>query len=58
MKYLGVPISSVSLKNSDWDFVDGRMINKLDAWVGNSSLLVARRFLLMLVCHLFFIILC
>jgi hypothetical protein len=36
MKYLGVPISFVSLKNSDWDFVDGRMINKLDAWVGNS----------------------
>jgi hypothetical protein len=31
MKYLGVPISSLSLKNSDWDFVDGRMINKLDA---------------------------
>jgi hypothetical protein len=33
MKYLGVPISSTSLKNSDWDFLDPKMIKKLDAWV-------------------------
>jgi hypothetical protein len=37
MKYLGVPISSTSLKNSDWDFLDPKMIKKLDAWVGDST---------------------
>ena len=31
MKYLGVIISSTALKNSDWDFLDGKMIKKLDA---------------------------
>jgi hypothetical protein len=36
MKYLGVPISSVALKTSDWDYVDGKLVKKLDTWVGNS----------------------
>lgn len=36
IKYLGVPISFSSLKNSDWDFLDAKMLKSLDAWSGNS----------------------
>jgi hypothetical protein len=36
MKYLGVPVSYATLRNSDSDFLDTKSIKKLDAWVGNS----------------------
>jgi hypothetical protein len=31
-----------NLKNADWDFLDVKMINKLDAWISNSTILCAR----------------
>jgi hypothetical protein len=36
MKYLGVPILTVALKNSHLDFIDAKLERKLDAWVSNS----------------------
>jgi hypothetical protein len=37
LKYLGVPVTFSTLKNIDWDFVDAKMVKKLDAWVGDSA---------------------
>jgi hypothetical protein len=36
MKYLGVPVSYATLRNSDWDFLDTKSVKKFDAWFGNS----------------------
>lgn len=37
IKYLGAPVSFAALKTCDLDFLEARMIRKLDAWVGNSA---------------------
>jgi hypothetical protein len=37
MKYLGMPLTFVELKNVDWDFLDTKMLKKLDSWVGDSA---------------------
>jgi hypothetical protein len=37
LKYLGVPVSSGVLKNSDCDFIDAKLVKKLDAWIGIST---------------------
>lgn len=37
MKYLGVPISYATLKNSDWDFVDSKCIKKLASWICDNA---------------------
>jgi hypothetical protein len=46
MKYLGVPISSVALKTSDWDYVDDKLVRKLDAWIGNNASSGAKKVLI------------
>lgn len=37
MKCLGVPVSFSCLKACDLNFLEARMIKKLDAWIGNSA---------------------
>jgi hypothetical protein len=37
MKYLGMPVSYRSLRNSDLDFIDGKFVKKLDAWKGGAA---------------------
>ena len=37
MKYIGVPVTFANLKAIDWDFLDAKMLKKLDAWIGNSA---------------------
>jgi hypothetical protein len=37
MKYLGVPVTFSQLKNVDWDFLDAKMLKKLDAWVCDAA---------------------
>lgn len=37
MKYLGVPVTFSNLKNVDWDFLDAKIIKKLDNWVCDST---------------------
>lgn len=34
---LGVSVAFSMLQNVDWDFLDARLIKKLDAWIGNST---------------------
>ena len=46
MKYLGVPVTYSTLKNADLDFLDGKMIKKLDAWVAYAASSGARLTLL------------
>ncbi|XP_048552830.1 uncharacterized protein LOC125533101 [Triticum urartu] len=46
MKYLGVPVTYSALKNADLDFLDGKMIKKLDAWVAYAACFGARLTLL------------
>jgi hypothetical protein len=46
MKYSGVPISSVALNTSDWDYVDDKLIRKFDAWIGNVASSGAKFFLI------------
>lgn len=37
MKYLGMPVTFANLKNIDWDFLDAKMLKKLDSWIGDSA---------------------
>ena len=37
MKYLGVPVSYSSLRNSDWEFVAIRYLKCCNSWIGNAS---------------------
>jgi hypothetical protein len=37
MKYLGVPVTFLNLKNVDWDFLDAKLLKKLDNWVCGSA---------------------
>ena len=37
MKYLGVPVTFTNLKTIDWDFLDGKMLKKLDSWISDSA---------------------
>jgi hypothetical protein len=46
MKYLGVPVTFSNLKTIDWDFLDAKLIKKLDAWVCDSASSGARLTLL------------
>jgi hypothetical protein len=58
MMYLGVPVSYTSLKTSDWDFLDMKMIEKLDAGRVTLCLLGAELFFWMLVYVVFLLIIC
>jgi hypothetical protein len=58
MMYLGVPVSYTSLKTSDWDFLDMKMIEKLDAGRVTLCLLGAELFFWMLVYVVFILIIC
>jgi hypothetical protein len=31
MKYMGMPVTFSNLKNIDWDFLDAKMLKKLDS---------------------------
>src|SRR4051812_40509279 len=37
MRYIGMHVTFANLKNVDWDFLDARMLNKLDSWIGDSA---------------------
>jgi hypothetical protein len=37
MKYLGVPVTFSHLKIIDWDFLDAKLIKKLEAWICDSA---------------------
>jgi hypothetical protein len=37
MKYLGVHVTSASLRAGDLSFLEARLIKNLDAWIGNSA---------------------
>lgn len=38
LKYLGMPVSFTTLKNSDWEFIIGKYLKIFDAWVGNAAI--------------------
>jgi hypothetical protein len=46
MKYLGMPVTFAKLKRVDWDFLDAKMLKKLDSWIGDSATLGGRLILL------------
>jgi hypothetical protein len=46
LKYLGVPVTFSKLKNINWDFLEAKLITKLDAWVCDSASSFARLTLL------------
>lgn len=46
LKYLGMPVSFTTLKNSDWEFLVGKYLKRFDAWVGNAASLGGRHTLL------------
>ena len=35
MKYLGVPVSYSSLRNSDWEYIAIQYLKCCDSWIGN-----------------------
>ena len=37
MRYLGMPVTFANLKSIDWDFLDAKMLKKLDSWVGDAA---------------------
>ena len=37
MKYLGVPVSFKTLKNSELEYIDAKFVKKLDAWIGDTA---------------------
>lgn len=37
IKYLGMPVSYTSLKNSDWEFIVDRYMKWFEAWIGNAA---------------------
>jgi hypothetical protein len=37
MKYLGMPVTFANIKSVDWDFLDAKMLKKLDSWIGDSA---------------------
>ena len=37
MNYLGVPVPFTNLKVIDWDFLDAKMLKKLDSWISDSA---------------------
>jgi hypothetical protein len=37
MKYLGMPITFDNLKKIDWNFLDAKMMKKLNSWIGDSA---------------------
>jgi hypothetical protein len=37
MKYLGMPVTFAKIKSVDWDFLDAKMLKKLDSWIGDSA---------------------
>lgn len=40
IRYLGVPITFAMLKSVDWDFLDAKLIKRLDDWIGYSASLL------------------
>jgi hypothetical protein len=46
LKYLGIPVSSRVLKNFDWDFIDAKLIEKPDSWIGISTSSGGKKFLI------------
>jgi hypothetical protein len=58
LKYLGIPVSSRVLKNFDWDFIDAKLIEKPDSWIGISTSSGGKKFLIDACYPHTFIILC
>jgi hypothetical protein len=46
MKYLGVPVTYAALRNIDLDFLDAKLIKRLDSWVAYAASSGARLTLL------------
>ena len=37
LKYLGMPVSFTTLRNSDWEFIVSKYLKRFDAWIGNAA---------------------
>ena len=37
MSYLGMPVTFTNLKTIDWDFLDAKMLKKLDSWISDAA---------------------
>ena len=46
LKYLGMPVSYTTLRNSDWVFIVCKYLNRFEAWVGNAASMGGRLTLL------------
>jgi hypothetical protein len=46
IKYLGIPVTFSKLINIDWDFLDAKMVKKLEAWICDAASSGARLTLL------------
>jgi hypothetical protein len=42
MRYFEMPDTFTTLKTIGWDFLDKKLIKKLDVWIGNASSLGAK----------------
>ena len=51
IKYLGMPVSYSTLRDSDWEFIVAKYLKRFEAWIGNAASMGGQTYFVGLSCH-------